>query len=116
MNKYLKLEKQEKPLEYMIHLCEEHNLPSQFDIFNAKDELKCLRGGLDYFRRENEELKTRISELERVLSNPVGYGRINEKNDLYAFSTCYNPYEDQTTVIPLYTDPETFKKWLDSRR
>jgi hypothetical protein len=94
------LDKQEKPLEYMIHLCEENNLPSR----------------LDYFRRENEELKTRISELERVLSNPVGYGRINEKNDLYAFSTCYNPYEDQTTVIPLYTDPETFKKWLDSRR
>jgi hypothetical protein len=70
IEKYLmkNLDKQEKPLEYMIHLCEENNLPSQFDIFNAKDELKCLRGGLDYFRRENEELKTKIAQLEKILS------------------------------------------------
>jgi uncharacterized membrane protein YgaE (UPF0421/DUF939 family) len=32
-------------------------VPSKFDIFNAKDQLKYLRGGLDYLRKENETLK-----------------------------------------------------------
>lgn len=110
------LDKQAKPLEYMISLFETNSIPTQFDVFNAKDELKCLRGGLDYLRHENEKLRIKINELERTLSHPIGYGRINDKNDLYAFSPCHNPYLDQSTVIPLYTDAETFKKWVDSGR
>ena len=51
------------PIEYMISLCEKHNLVAKFDIFNAKDELKCLRGGLDYLRKENESLRTKLNSI-----------------------------------------------------
>ena len=58
-----------KPLEYMIKLCEDNNLPSKFDIFNAKDELKCLRGGIEYLRKENDLLREENFSLRRDLTN-----------------------------------------------
>jgi hypothetical protein len=45
------------PLDYILQLCESGVIPSKFDIFNAKDELKYLRGGLDYLRKENDSLR-----------------------------------------------------------
>jgi hypothetical protein len=54
-----------KPLEYIIQVCEENNMPSKFDIFNAKDELKCIRGGLEYFRKENDCLREEIFSLKQ---------------------------------------------------
>lgn len=58
-----------QPLDYMIELCENNKIPTKFDIFNAKDELKCIRGGLDYLRRENENLKSQLLSIVRSNSN-----------------------------------------------
>jgi hypothetical protein len=50
------------PIEHILNMCESGVMPCRFDIFNAKDELKRLRGGLDYLRVENNNLKDQIKE------------------------------------------------------
>lgn len=65
------LDKQAKPLEYMISLFETNSIPTQFDVFNAKDELKCIRGGLDYLRHENELLRKKLNDIERKHTSPL---------------------------------------------
>ena len=50
------------PLEHIFNMCESGILPCKFDIFNAKDEFKRLKGGLDYLRIENDHLKDQIAE------------------------------------------------------
>lgn len=51
------------PLEYVLNMCESGVIPCKFDIFNAKDEFKRLKGGLDYLRIENNNLNNSLKEL-----------------------------------------------------
>jgi len=44
-------------------MCESGVIPCKFDIFNAKDEFKRLKGGLDYLRIENNNLNNSLKEL-----------------------------------------------------
>ena len=50
-------EKSPNPLDYLIEVCESGHMPSKFDIFSAKNELKYLRGGIDYLNMELKLLK-----------------------------------------------------------
>lgn len=102
------MNKESEPIRYIIDLCESNELVSQFDISNAKDELYRVY-------KENEQLKQQIKDFDILLRNPIGWGRINTYNDLYSFSNHYNPHLDPNTVVPLYTDKESFTKWLNSR-
>lgn len=56
----------------------------RFWVNNAKDELKRLR--------------QKVDDLEQ----PVAYAQTNEHGDLYDLNINYNPYLDQTKVVPLY--------------
>jgi hypothetical protein len=79
------------PLDYILNCAEQGIVPKLFTIQNAKDELKKLRQKLESFK-------------------VVAYGRINTRHDLYGLSINYNPYLDQDTVVPLYSNREEFLK------
>jgi hypothetical protein len=121
------------PLDYLIRLCEtavntgKWNL-TKFTILNAKDELKKLRESKkdlahDAFQANQnavedtnrwlsceQELVAIKEKINLIFSKPVAYGLINEKYDLYNLSLCYNQYEDQSKLIPLYSNKEEFLK------
>lgn len=61
-----------------------------FVINNAKDELKKLKETKNY--------------LSKLLNNPVAYGKINNNYDLYDLRLTNNPYDDQTNIVPLYSN------------
>jgi hypothetical protein len=103
------MNKNAEPIKYLINLCESKKLVTQFDTSNAKDELKQLYA-------EKEQLQKQINDFESIFSKPIGWGRINDRNDIYDLSTCCNQYLNQDTVVPLYTDKETFTKWINSRK
>ena len=75
------------PIDYLINIASESGVNS-FIINNAKDELKRLRQQLE--------------KLNESLANPVAYARVNDTGDLYDLRLQNNPYNDQTTVVPLY--------------
>jgi hypothetical protein len=75
------------PIDYLIDIASESGVNS-FIINNAKDELKRLRQQLE--------------KLNQSLANPVAYARVNDTGDLYDLRLQNNPYNDQTTVVPLY--------------
>lgn len=77
------------PLDYILRCCEQGLVPKLFSVQNAKDELKKLR----------EELKS---------FKVVAYGLINDRFDLYDLNINNNPHNDQTKVVPLYSNREEF--------
>lgn len=83
------------PLDYVLHCCEQGLIPAKFDILNAKDELQRLR------KQQNN------------IYDIVAWARINKGGDLYDPRFCCNPYVDQKTVLPLYSNQEEFKNLLD---
>jgi hypothetical protein len=87
------------PLDYILRCAEQGLVPKLFTIQNAKDELNKLR-------KDNEKLQS-------YLNNPIAWGRINSKGDLYDLRTMNNPYVDQTTVLPLYSNREELKNLLE---
>lgn len=56
-------------IEHVLRVCEEGNSPTPFDIHVAKDELKCILGGLNYLRKENETLKSQLFSILSQLKN-----------------------------------------------
>jgi hypothetical protein len=84
------------PLNYILNCAEQGLVPKLFTVQNAKDELKKLRQQLASFK-------------------VVAYGRINEKHDLYGLNINHNPYLNQDTVVPLYSNRQEFLKgdWRD---
>jgi hypothetical protein len=68
----------------------------RFWVNNAKDELKKLRA-------ENEKLK-------RFFEHPIAFARINDRFDLYDLNIQNNPFNDQSKVVPLYSNREEFLK------
>jgi hypothetical protein len=79
------------PLDYVLNCAEQGLVPKLFTVQNAKDELQKLRKKLESFK-------------------VVAYGRINDKHDLYGLSINHNPYLDEDTVVPLYSNREEFLK------
>lgn len=71
------------------------NGADRFWVNNAKDELKKLRQEID--------------RLKKLFDNPIAWARVNEHGDVYSFRYTNNPYIDQSTVLPLYSDREGFK-------
>lgn len=84
------------PLDYILNCCEQGLIPNKFDILNAKDELRKLK-------EKNNDLPYSI----------MAYARINKYGDLYDLRTMNNPYVDQKTVLPLYSNREEFKILVD---
>ena len=83
------------PLDYVLKCTEQGIVPKLFTVQNAKDEVKKLRQELD--------------RLNKLFDNPIAWARINERGDVYGLRYTNNPYIDQTTVLPLYSDIEGYK-------
>jgi hypothetical protein len=79
------------PLDYIISCAEQGLVPKLFTVQNAKDELKKLRQKLVSFKI-------------------VAYGRVNDRLDLYDLNINYNPYLNQDTIVPLYSNKQEFLK------
>lgn len=96
------MNKNANPLEYVIQCCEHGLIPENFDINNAKDELKKIR--------------QRIADLNQELINCeddyqiVAWAKINDRGDLYDPRFCYNPHIDESYLIPLYCNEQEFKQ------
>lgn len=83
------------PLDYVLHCCEQGLVPATFDLLNAKDELKRLR------------------QQSSNTYSVIAWARMNKSGDLYDPRFYCNPYVDQKTVLPLYSNKEEFKNLLD---
>lgn len=92
------MNKNANPLDYILRCCEQGLVPTSFDINNAKDELLKLR-------QENLELK-------KVFDYPVAYGMTNHRFDLYDLRTQNNPFNDQSKVVPLYSNRKELLQFL----
>jgi hypothetical protein len=123
------------PLEHLLACYERGITPTQFDILNAKDQLRKVREQVDsliscyqntrVIAREDrarwlsaEQDRAKLSEenalLKESLNNAVAFARINSCGDLYDLRLQHNPHVDQTTVLPLYSNKEEFKRLTES--
>lgn len=86
------------PIEFLIDFAWA-NGADRFTVNNAKDELVRLKSENDTFRK--------------MLNFPVAYAKVNDRLDLYDLRLMNNPNEDQTKVVPLYSNKEEFLtgKW-----
>jgi len=74
----------------------------KFWVNNAKDELKRLREEID--------------NLRNIFDKPAAWARINSRGDLYDPRLQYNPFIDESTVVPLYADRSTFKSFMQDNK
>lgn len=88
------MEKNSNPLDSIIEFAWA-NGADRFWVNNAKDELKRLRKKLD--------------DLKKLFDNPIAWARINGHGDVYGLRYFDNPYIDETTVLPLYSNREGLK-------
>lgn len=86
-------DKLSNPIEYIINCCEQGLIPSNFDILNAKDQLK---------------------KLEHNQYINAAWIRLNDRGDLYNPSIVYNEYLDADTVVALYANNKEYKDKLES--
>jgi hypothetical protein len=105
------------PLDYLIEVCQtavntgKWNL-TNFTVLNAKDELNRLRK----LNKElaNEAAKANQWAIEESNKNlnftNVAWVRINSHGDLYDPRLCLNPYLDENTVLPLYSNRKEFQE------
>jgi RNase adaptor protein for sRNA GlmZ degradation len=93
------MNKNANPLDYILRCSEQGLVPYGFDILNAKDELKKLR-----------DCEKELSELKQIMSNTVAWGLVNDRKDIYDLRTQPNPYYDQTKVVSLCCDQNSFNK------
>lgn len=84
------MNKDSRPIDYVLSCCEQGLVPELFSVLNAKDELNKLRKELNSFK-------------------VVAYGKINDKYDLYSVSINYNPYDDETKIVHLYSNRAEFQ-------
>jgi hypothetical protein len=91
------------PLDYILQCVEIGLVPYQFDINNAKDELKNIR--------------KELQELEEYRSmQPVAWGMINNQRDLYCIRTQDNPHIPDEVCVPLYSNRVEFKDFYAKYR
>lgn len=88
------------PIEFLIEFAWA-NGADKFVVNNAKDELKKLH-------KELEQTKNAYNKLLSIFNYPIAYGKINDRNDLYDLRISNNPKEDQTKVVPLYSNRTEF--------
>lgn len=81
------------PIEFLIEFAWA-NGADKFVVNNAKDELKKLKEASQLYE-------------------PVCWAKINHLGDLYDPRLCYNPFVDENTVIPLYSNKKEFKEKYD---
>ena len=87
------------PIEYLIQCCETIVNTGKlkltyFTILNAKNELKKLRETQEWF-----------NDIQ-----PVAWVRLNNKGDLYDPRLHFNPYVNEDTVLPLYSNKKEFQE------
>ena len=122
------------PLDYLIQCCEtaintgRWNL-TRFTVLNAKNELEKLREAKrdlaqDAFNANQnsvednnrwlsceKELVALKEKIKTIFSQPVAYGLINDRHDLYNLTLLYNRFDDKDDrLIPLYSNREEFLK------
>jgi len=120
------------PLDYLIQCCEtaintgRWNL-TRFTVLNAKNELVKLREAKrdlaqDAFNANQnsvednnrwlsceKELVALKEKIKTIFSQPVAYGLINDRHDLYNLTLHYNRFDDKDNkLIPLYSNREEF--------
>jgi len=105
------------PLDHLLQCCEDaintgHWKLTKFNVLNAKDELDKLRQKLkDAYKELFDANQALVEEINNNLRYKiVGYGRINDKKDLYDLRLQNNTLLDQETVVPLYSNREEFLK------
>lgn len=93
------------PIEFLIEFAWANGADS-FVVNNAKDELRKLRQDKNRWLSCEQEL----FNLKKIFEQPVAYGKINAKLDLYDLRLMNNPYDNQDNIIPLYSNREEFLK------
>lgn len=81
------------PIDFLIEFAWASGA-DKFVVNNAKDELKKLRED--------------SASLSKMLQKPVAYGKINERYDLYDLRICDNPFNEDSKVVPLYSNKKEF--------
>ena len=127
------------PLDYLIECCQTaintgHWKLNQFTINNAKDELAKLRQAkadmtADVFTANQnsadntnrwlsceKELCSLKDKIKGIFSQPVAYGLINDRLNLYDLRLYNNPYNDQTNVVPLYSNKKEFIEYINGTK
>jgi len=123
------------PIEHVLNCIQKGVIPTEFDILNAKDQLQeyersIERLTLDYYQskeraREDrsrwlsaEKDRAKVAEenalLKESLNNAVAFARINSRGDLYDLRLQQSPHVDESTVLPLYSNKEEFKRLTES--
>jgi len=101
------------PIEFLIEFAWA-NGADRFVVNNAKDELKKLKEDSSDSKRwfsceqELSRLKQEYNKLIAVFENPVAYGLINERHDLYDLRITDNPHNTDEKVVPLYSNKQEF--------
>jgi len=101
------------PIEFLIEFAWA-NGADRFVVNNAKDELKKLKEDSSDSKRwfsceqELSRLKQEYNKLIAVFENPVAYGLINERHDLYDLRITDNPHNADEKVVPLYSNRQEF--------
>jgi hypothetical protein len=129
------------PLDYLIQCCETaintgHWNLTRFTVLNAKNELEKLRETKrdltqDVFNANKnsvddnnrwlsceKELVALKEKIKTIFSQPVAYGLINDRHDLYNLTLHYNRFDDKDDrLIPLYSNREEFlqKDWQNGK-
>lgn len=78
------------PIEFLIEFAWA-NGADRLTVNNAKDELQKLREQIESYKI-------------------VAFGKINDRFDLYDLRIQNNTYENQTKVVPLYSNKQEFLK------
>lgn len=63
MKKFINNPINDSYIENILDDIENGVVPCQFDIFNARNELKYLKTGIDYLKYENDDLRNKIYKL-----------------------------------------------------
>lgn len=101
------------PIEFLIDFAWA-NGADRFVVNNAKQELQKLKEDSKNSERwlscEKDLAKTRQEnkDIKQIFENPVAFGKLNERLDLYDLRLYYNQYDNQTKVVPLYSNREEF--------
>lgn len=122
------------PLDHVLNCYERGITPTEFDVLNAKDQLRKIREQVDSLiscyqntrisAREDrsrwlsaEQDRAKLSEenklLRESLNNAVAWAKVNDRGDLYDLRLQLNPQVDEKIMLPLYSNKEEMKKVVD---